>query len=246
MLLNSDKETIRYDSVCEFMSFRTFTDDFDYNLRFLILEVLVRVLYDRIFRLLYSTSTSTFHSTSTHPVRDHSHIRVLTSHRRRTTRTVRVPCTAEGIVNIHQRPSTTARVLYCVTGTSTVLYEYCTRTNTMLSSTVRVQDLEEQKRTKYKIIGTTGYIRITTRCKSQTVQQGTNTNTMLLPATFPPNNDDSKFKYCTSTRHGPKPSSALSLFILVPPDSLVLTTLFVPYSCSTSTRYCISYNGTVP
>ena len=57
----TDKETIRYDSVYAFISFRTFTDDFDYNLRFLILEVLVRVLYDHVFRLLYSTST--FHST---------------------------------------------------------------------------------------------------------------------------------------------------------------------------------------
>ena len=69
--------------------------------------------------------------------------------------------------------------------TSTVLYEYCTRTNTMLTST-RFQDLEEQKRTKYKINGTTG----------------TNTNRMLLrvPATFPPNNDDNKFKYPTWTQ----------------------------------------------
>ena len=34
----TDKETIRYDSVCAFILFRTFTDDFDYNLRFLILD----------------------------------------------------------------------------------------------------------------------------------------------------------------------------------------------------------------
>ena len=36
---DTDNETIRYDSVCNFMRFRTFTDDFDYNLRFLILIV---------------------------------------------------------------------------------------------------------------------------------------------------------------------------------------------------------------
>ena len=36
---DTDKETIRYDSVCDFMSFLIFTDDFDYNLRFLILIV---------------------------------------------------------------------------------------------------------------------------------------------------------------------------------------------------------------
>ena len=33
------------------MCFRIFTEDFDYNLRFQILEVLVRVLYDHIFRV---------------------------------------------------------------------------------------------------------------------------------------------------------------------------------------------------
>ena len=36
---DTDKETIRYDSVHNLMCFRTFTDDFDYNLRFLILIV---------------------------------------------------------------------------------------------------------------------------------------------------------------------------------------------------------------
>ena len=35
----TDKENIRYDSVDNFIYFRTFTDDFDYNLRFLILIV---------------------------------------------------------------------------------------------------------------------------------------------------------------------------------------------------------------
>ena len=52
MVLKSRHETIRYDSVCAFIFFLKFTDEFDYNLRFLILKVLVRVLYDYIFRVL--------------------------------------------------------------------------------------------------------------------------------------------------------------------------------------------------
>ena len=76
-------------------------------------------------------------------------------------------------------------------------------------------------------------------------------STMLLPATFPPNT-------CTvttpspSTRHGPKPSSALSLFILVYgisastwPADLRCGTVRVLVRCSTVRCSTVQYSRTV-
>ena len=155
------------------MRFRIFTDKFDYNLRFLILVVLVRVLYDHIFRVRVRVhSTVSLHITTTvhHTPPDHTAAALRVQYEYRV---LLKASSIQGAINYIS--STFNLPPASTTGTVRVLHTYkydayCTRFGRAETSYEYIQN----NRYKYKY-------------------------NAAYPATFPPNND-SKFEYPTWTQ----------------------------------------------